>query len=494
MSIVFLMPWKDALRRTRDMAETATLGVFAGMLVAGTAFGIPLAAILAAGLVLFLGYGMHHGARLPELLRAGASSMRSVASMLALFVVAGALAAAWRASGTIAAIVSWSSSLVQPSAAVLAAFLLCCLMSLLMGTAFGTAATMGVICMAVAHAMGADELVTGGAVLAGCYFGDRCSPLSGSAVLVSKLTGTSLYDNVRRMLRTGLVPFLVACAAYLAMGMQTKGGSSAAGVAAALAEKFSLSWLVILPAALVVALSLARVNVLVAMAVSLGVACVVCVGVQGVSPADLPQLLVFGYHAADPAVAPLIDGGGVVSMSNVTLVVGVSSTYAGIFKRTGLLDGAVGLVTGFSRRSTPFIGVLATSVVSCMVACNQTLAIMLTDQLCRHRKPARAVVNLQRSRALERGGTGTEHRGGNVLLPAAAMDPGDKRLAAQAPRVSRQQARTAPGPHARRRRAEDARRSVDTGFRTKRAFQRGFDAAAGVPEAITYETPLPEKK
>ncbi len=363
------------------MAETITLGVFAGMLVAGTALGIPLAAILAAGLVLFLAYGVRHGATLPELLRAGASSMRSVGSMLLLFVVAGALAAAWRASGTIAAIVSLSSSLIQPSAAVLAAFLLCCLMSLLMGTAFGTAATMGVICMAVSHAMGANELATGGAVLAGCYFGDRCSPLSGSAVLVSKLTGTSLYDNVRRMLRTGLVPFLVACVAYLAMGMQAKGGASAAGVAATLADKFPLSWLAILPAVLVVALSLARMNVLVAMAASLG--CAVCVGVQGVSPFELPQLLIFGYHAADPAVAPLIDGGGIVSMANVTLVVGISSTYAGIFKRTGLLDGAVGLITSFSRRSTPFTGVLATSVVSCMVACNQTLAIMLTDQLCR---------------------------------------------------------------------------------------------------------------
>ena len=66
------------------MAETATLGVFAGMLVAGTAMGIPLAAILAAGLALFLTYGMRRGVRLPELLRAGALSMRSVASMLAL--------------------------------------------------------------------------------------------------------------------------------------------------------------------------------------------------------------------------------------------------------------------------------------------------------------------------------------------------------------------------------------------------------------------------
>ena len=95
------------------MAETATLGVFAGMLVAGTAMGIPLVAILAAGLALFLAYGMHRGLRLSELLRAGASSMRSVASMLVLFVVAGALAAAWRASGTIAAIVSCSSSLMR---------------------------------------------------------------------------------------------------------------------------------------------------------------------------------------------------------------------------------------------------------------------------------------------------------------------------------------------------------------------------------------------
>ena len=365
------------------MAETVTLGVFAAMLVAGTAMGVPLAAVLAGGLVLFLGYGLRQGNTLSELARAGAASMRSVASMLVLFMIAGALAAAWRASGTIAAIVSWSSVLIQPSAAVLAAFLLCCLMSLLMGTAFGTAATMGVICMAVSHAMGANQLATGGAVLAGCYFGDRCSPVSSSAVLVSQLTGTKLYDNVRRMLRTGLVPFLVACAVYLAVGAHAAGGAGATGVAATLAEKFSLAWPVIVPAVLVVALSLARVNVLVAMAASLGAACVVCVGVQGFSPAELPELLVFGYHAADPAVAPLIDGGGIVSMTNVALVVGISSTYAGIFAKTGLLDGAVGLVTGFSRKSTPFIGVLATSVVSCMIACNQTLAIMLTDQLCR---------------------------------------------------------------------------------------------------------------
>lgn len=365
------------------MAEAATLGVFAGMLVLGTALGVPLVAILAAGLAIFLCHGVRHGAALAELLRAGASSARSVAPMLCLFVVAGALAAAWRASGTAAAIVSWSSSLIQPSAAILAAFLLCCLMSLLMGTAFGAAATMGVICMAVSHAMGADELAAGGAVLAGCYFGDRCSPLSGSAVLVSRLTGTCLYDNVHRMLQTGFLPFLIACAAYLAMGMHATGGAGAMDVAATLGDKFTLSWPVIVPAVLVVALSLARANVLIAMAASLGAACAVCVGMQGVSPAALPQLLVFGYHATDPAAAPLVDGGGIISMANVTLVVGISSTYAGIFRKTGLLDGAVALVTGLSRKSTPFTGVLATSVISCMVACNQTLAIMLTDQLCR---------------------------------------------------------------------------------------------------------------
>lgn len=81
----------------------------------------------------------------------------------------------------------------------LASFLLCSLVSFLTGTAFGTAATMGVICMTMAKSMNVSDVLAGGAILAGIYFGDRCSPVSTSALLVSELTKTDLYENLKGM-------------------------------------------------------------------------------------------------------------------------------------------------------------------------------------------------------------------------------------------------------------------------------------------------------
>lgn len=79
-----------------------------------------------------------------------------------------------------------------------------------------------------------------------------------------------------------------------------------------------------------------------------------------------------------------MSGGGVVSMVNVSLVVCLSSSFSGLFDGTGLLDGVRGLVEGLARRVSPYAAVLAVSVPASMVACNQTLGIMLTSQLCGH--------------------------------------------------------------------------------------------------------------
>ena len=54
---------------------------------------------------------------------------------------------------------------------LLASFLLCCLISFLTGTSFGSAATIGVICMTMANSMEIPSFLTGGAILAGIFFG-----------------------------------------------------------------------------------------------------------------------------------------------------------------------------------------------------------------------------------------------------------------------------------------------------------------------------------
>lgn len=60
--------------------------------------------------------------------------------------------------------------------------------------------------------------LAGGAILGGIYFGDRCSPVSTSALLVSELTKTDIYRNIHHMFRSALVSVAGSILFYLCLG------------------------------------------------------------------------------------------------------------------------------------------------------------------------------------------------------------------------------------------------------------------------------------
>lgn len=65
----------------------------------------------------------------------------------------------------------------------------------------------------------------------------------------------------------------------------------------------------------------------------------------------------------------------------------LSAADSGIFQATGLLDTARAGIARMSRRITPFGAMLCTAVAASMIACNQTLSILLTHQLCADTEP-----------------------------------------------------------------------------------------------------------
>ena len=363
--------------------ETVVLGIFCGALALCVLLHLSIVYAMVAGLAVFCLYARLRGFRGAALGRMVLSGVRTAKGMLLVFFLIGMLTALWRASGTIPTIVLYAVELIRPRTLVLMSFLLCCGMSVLTGTAFGTAATMGVICMALGHSMGADPAWLGGAILSGIYFGDRCSPVSTSALLISELTGTSIFDNIRRMLRTAWPPFLICCLLYGLAGLwMPVGGGDIAALRQAFGGEMLLDWYLVLPAVVLLVLSVCRVPVRRTMLVSIGLAALLALFVQHIEPLRLMGMLLTGYTAADPAVGALLDGGGILSMLQVILIVCISSAYAGIFRETGLLDRLKAGVARISRPITPFGGMLAAAVLSACIACNQTLTIMLTHQLC----------------------------------------------------------------------------------------------------------------
>ena len=322
---------------------------------------------LLAGLVIFTLYGKKQGFSWKELGKMICSGVKTSASVLLVFPLIGILTAFWRACGTLPFIICCAVDLIRPEILLLMTFLLNCGVS---------------ICVSVGISMGMDPVLLGGAMLSGVYFGDRCSPVSTSALLVSELTETNIYDNIKRMLKTALVPFLLSCGVYAALGM-VKSGSGAAGELWSLyGREMTLHWVMCLPAVLILILSVLRVNVKKAMSVSILAAVVLCIFLRHLDAVTILKSAILGYTASDAEVGAMLNGGGIISMVRVALIVMISSAYSGIFRKTGLLDGLCGRVTALSERTSPYASMLLTAVLTSLLACNQTLTIILTHQLC----------------------------------------------------------------------------------------------------------------
>lgn len=361
--------------------EYLTISLFCLALFACLLFDVSILWALVAGLFIFFAYSLHKGYSFLETVQFSLSGVKTVKNILITFFLIGMLTALWRDAGTLPVIVCFAAQFIHPCIFLLMTFLLNCLISFLTGTAFGTAATMGVICSTMGAALGISPLFIGGAVLSGVYFGDRCSPVSTSALLTATLTRTDIFENIKGMLRTAAIPFLLSCILYTAMGLLSHNGETAPDLTAIFSLDFTLSPWAVLPALVLLALSLCKVNVKAAMTASIATALPISILLQHTPIETIPALLLTGYTAPHSEVAIMLNGGGITSILKVAAIVCLSSAFSGIFQNTGLLENVKHTIQKMAKKTNAFLAILFTSIMTSMIACNQTLAIILTDQL-----------------------------------------------------------------------------------------------------------------
>ena len=135
------------------MAELITMALFCGALIVCIIAGISIIPALLAGVVIFLAHGRLTGHTFTAMISKGFATMRAASIVVVTFVLIGLLTTLWRAAGTVSFIVTNTAGLVHPHVVVLLTFLLNCLMSLLTGSSFASAATMGVITMTLGTSM-----------------------------------------------------------------------------------------------------------------------------------------------------------------------------------------------------------------------------------------------------------------------------------------------------------------------------------------------------
>ena len=370
------------------MAEIFLMGIFSAALLIciWTKKSILLALIF--GLIIFSLYAREQGYTPRKIFSLWSAGVRTIKPIMITLLLIGIITAIWRAAGVIPVIIFYTSDFLTPSIILLMSFWLCGLISVLTGTAFGTAATMGTICAAIANSLGVPIWLTGGAILSGCYFGDRCSPMSTSALLVATLTRTDIFKNIVGMIKTSLIPFILASAFYLAAGIFFAGeGAATSNAKEIFAQAFTITPSVLIPAILIVVLSLLKLRVQLMIGASILASFIIAIFIQGVAVGALLKISLLGFYPDNTELAKLLSGGGIISMANVIAIVCISSCYAGIFQATGFLNSLQNFLIRLGKKIFPFASVFVAAVVTSMISCNQTLSIMLTHQLCKNVEP-----------------------------------------------------------------------------------------------------------
>lgn len=312
----------------------------------------------------------------------GLLGSRQAFPVIKILLLIGAVTAVWMAAGTVPAIVSYGIRWINPHGFILAAFLLTSLVSLLLGTSFGAASTIGIALMIMAKGSQVDPHLIAGAIIAGAYFGDRCSPMSSSAHLVATITKTDLYTNLKNMMATGFLPLVVTSVLYLILSFLYPVQFSKSVLPVELSQIFNLHWIVLLPAITLFLLAIFRIEVKVSMGISIAIGVTIAFWVQHYSIVQILRFAITGFQMdQDIPIQAILLGGGIVSMAKVCGVVVISTAIAGILAGTNTLRIVEDWLKQIRSRSNIFLSTTLIGTAAAAFGCTQTIAILLTQQL-----------------------------------------------------------------------------------------------------------------
>ncbi|NJL79854.1 MAG: Na+/H+ antiporter NhaC family protein [Richelia sp. RM2_1_2] len=323
-------------------------------------------------------------------------------SVVYILLLIGAVIAVWMTAGTVPAIVYYGIQIINPSYFIVSAFLLTILVSLLIGTSFGTVSTIGIALMIMASGSSVNPHLTAGAIIAGAYFGDRCSPMSSSANLIAIITRTKIHTNIKRMLATTFLPLVASTIVYLLISIANPVEFEQQYITSEISRLFNVNPIVLLPAFAILLFAWLRVEIKISMLVSILISLCISIYIQSYPFSEIFRYMLLGFELTeDTSLKNIILGGGVISMAKVSLVVVVSTAFAGLFTGTKILESVQVYLNKAKSISDLFLGINIIGIASAAFGCTQTIAILLTEELVKDNYQKNQLDNYQLAVDLE---------------------------------------------------------------------------------------------
>ena len=312
---------------------------------------------------------------------------RTMPAMLILISV-GAVVGSWIAAGTIPALVYYGLKCITPALFLPVGLILCSVMSMAVGTSWGTASTLGIVFMGIGTSLGINPAVTAGMIVSGALFGDKMSPISDSTNLAPIGAGTDLWSHIHSMIKTTAPTYVITLGFFIFMGIRVR--DTAADLETIdlilqdLEANFNLSIWTMIPIIITVVLSVRKWHPLVAMYSGIFAGALIAIFVQGESIPSVFTYLNYGFSidGVNEMIAPILNRGGLQSMMWTFSLAIIVISLAGILQGVGYLNAIVIAITKKIHKPAPMIvAAIITAMFITMVTGDSYSAILLTGTL-----------------------------------------------------------------------------------------------------------------
>ena len=370
--------------------------------------------------------GVRKGIPWSALQKAAVHAISSAMVAILILLMVGALIGVWIASGVIPTVIYYGSLVLEPAVFYVASLVLCSVVSVIIGSSWTTAGTVGVALISIAGAMGLSLEMTAGAIISGAYFGDKLSPLSDTTNLASGLSGTELFKHIRFLLWTTVPAFVAALVFFSVASLSVSNAAPAEEMEimrSTLAREFSINGLLFIPLICMLLLAVRRIPPLVSIFLS-----VVIGGVMGAALQDLssdPSSLIgatgghiqkywmaagtgFELQSGNASLDGLLSRGGMSSMLTTIWLIISAMFFSGVMERTGVLQRLlIAALTLFKKDGHLVSGAGATAIAANVITSDQYMSIVLTSRMYADEFKDRGLDAANLSRVVEDNGTVT---------------------------------------------------------------------------------------
>ncbi len=361
-------------------------------------------------IMLLMVYGRLKGLSISEIEKGMINGAASGLGAVYIFFFIGMLISSWMASGTIPTLMFYGFELFSGLPFFFSVFVVCAIVGTCIGSAFTTAASIGVAFIGMATAMDTSLAITAGAIVSGAFLGDKMSPLSDTTNLASGTVGVPLFEHIKNMLWTTVPGFILTAVFFFMLSPSTGQKTGEVQVFLnALHDNSYIGFVPLIPFVIVVVMAMCKISAIPTL--SAGIVSSVMIAFvynSSLTFSGMANILFSGFVLESPVeqLNAVLSRGGIESMMFSISLILLALGMGGLLFSLGIIPSLLGAIE--SSLTSVFRLIVATACTAIGINVfvgEQYLSILLTGKTFENQYVKHGYDRKTLSRVLEDCGT-----------------------------------------------------------------------------------------